>query len=83
MVSEYKVPPTEKHYVCMTELLARAGPVVEACELIDSINAESGLAIWVAFLAGCCKNGKLLIGELAAKKVPELNPDDLGTYTLV
>ncbi|KAF3960818.1 hypothetical protein CMV_014497 [Castanea mollissima] len=32
---------------------------------------------------GCCKNGKLLIGEMAAKKVLELNPDDLGIYTLV
>ena len=25
MVSEYKVPPTEKNYVCMVDLLARAG----------------------------------------------------------
>ncbi|KAK4581103.1 hypothetical protein RGQ29_024676 [Quercus rubra] len=69
MVSEYKVPPTEKHYVCMVDLLARAGQVEEACELIDSMNAESGLA--------------LLIGEMAAKKVLELNPDDLGIYSLV
>uniref|UniRef100_A0A7N2MP48 DYW domain-containing protein n=2 Tax=Quercus lobata TaxID=97700 RepID=A0A7N2MP48_QUELO len=83
MVSEYKVPPTEKHYVCMVDLLARAGRVEEACELIDSMNAESGLAVWVALLAGCCKNGKLLIGEMAAKKVLELNPDDLGIYSLV
>ena len=45
MVSEYKVPPTEKHYVCMVDLLARAGRVEEACELIDSMNAESGLAV--------------------------------------
>ena len=83
MVSEYKVPPTEKHYVCMVDLLARAGRVEEACELIDSMNAESGLAVWVALLAGCCKNGKLLIGEMAAKKVLELDPDDLGIYSLV
>ena len=83
MVSEYKVPPTEKHYVCMVDLLARAGRVEEACELIDSMNAESGLAVWVALLTGFCKNGKLLIGEMAAKKVLELNPDDLGIYYLV
>uniref|UniRef100_A0A7N2MLB2 DYW domain-containing protein n=1 Tax=Quercus lobata TaxID=97700 RepID=A0A7N2MLB2_QUELO len=83
MVSEYKVHPTEKHYVCMVDLLARAGRVEEACKLIDSMNAESGLAVWVALLAGCCKNGKLLIGEMAAKKVLELNPDDLGIYSLV
>ena len=47
------------------------------------MNTESGLTVRVALLAGCFKNGKLLIGEMAAKKVLELNPDDLGIYTLV
>ena len=68
IVGEYKVPPTKKHYVCMADLLACSGPVEEACKLIDSLNAELGLAIWVALLAGCCKNGKLLIGEVARKE---------------
>jgi len=83
MVSKYKIPPAEKHYACMVDLLARAGRVEEARELIDSMNTEPGLAVWVALLAGCCKNGKLLIGEIAAKKVLELNLDDLGVYALV
>ncbi|KAK7823811.1 putative pentatricopeptide repeat-containing protein [Quercus suber] len=83
MVSEYKVPRTEKHYVCMVDLLAGVGQVEKACELIDSMNAELGLAVWVALLAGCCKNNMLFIGEMAAKKVLELNPDDLGIYSLV
>ncbi|KAE7998010.1 hypothetical protein FH972_002590 [Carpinus fangiana] len=83
MVSKYNIPPAEKHYACMVDLLARAGRVEEARELIDSMNTNPGLAVWVALLAGCCKNGKLLIGEIAAKKVLELNPDDLGVYALV
>lgn len=83
MVSKYKIPPAEKHYACMVDLLARAGHVEEAHELIDSMDTEPGIAVWVALLAGCCKNGKLLIGEIAAKKVLELNLDDLGVYALV
>ena len=67
----------------MVDLLACTGQVEEACELIDSMNAELGLAVWVALLAGCCKNNMLFIGEMAAKKVLELNPDDLGIYSLV
>ena len=70
----------------MVDLLACTGQVEEACEIIDSMNAELGLAVQVALLAGCCKNSKLLIGEMAAKKVLELNnlnPDDLGIYSLV
>ena len=46
------------------------------------MNAELGLAVWVALLAGCCKNNMLFIGEMATKKVLELNPDDLGIYSL-
>ncbi|EOX93881.1 hypothetical protein QUC31_004334 [Theobroma cacao] len=83
MVSEYKIQPTEKHYVCMVDLLARSGLLEEAYKLIDSMKNEPGLAVWVALLSGCCNHGKPSIGETAAMKVLELNPDDLGIYALV
>ncbi|XP_030933294.1 putative pentatricopeptide repeat-containing protein At3g25060, mitochondrial [Quercus lobata] len=47
------------------------------------MTAELGLAVWVALQAGCCKNNMLFIGEMATKMVLELNPDDLGIYSLV
>ncbi|KAF5726582.1 putative Tetratricopeptide repeat (TPR)-like superfamily protein [Tripterygium wilfordii] len=83
MVSEYKIQPRQKHYACMVDLLARAGRVEEAHQLIQSMNIEPGLAIWVALLSGCLSYGKSLIGNMAAAMVLELNPDDLGIYALV
>ncbi|CAL9023221.1 unnamed protein product [Prunus brigantina] len=83
MVHKYKIPPGEKHFACMVDLLARAGRVEEAYELIDSMNTEPGIAVWVALLAGCHNHRKLSIGEVAAKKVLKLKPDDLGIYVLV
>lgn len=83
MINEYKIQPKVKHYACMVDLLSRAGQVEEAQELIDSMILEPGLAVWVALLSGCRNHGKLLIGEIAAKKVLELNPDDPGIYSLV
>ncbi|XP_021814262.1 putative pentatricopeptide repeat-containing protein At3g25060, mitochondrial isoform X3 [Prunus avium] len=83
MVNKYKIPPGEKHFACMVDLLARAGRVEEAYELIDSMNTEPGIAVWVALLAGCHKHRKLSIGEVTAKKILELKPDDLGIYVLV
>ncbi|KAJ4728464.1 Pentatricopeptide repeat-containing protein [Melia azedarach] len=83
MVSKYKIQPSEKHYACMVDLLARAGRVEEALQLIDSMNTEPGLAVWVALLSGCHNNGKLSVGEMVAKKVLELNPDDSGIHALV
>ncbi|XVF32169.1 hypothetical protein REPUB_Repub17cG0058600 [Reevesia pubescens] len=83
MVNEYNIQPTEKHYACMVDLLARAGLVEEAYKLIGSMNNEPGAAVWVALLSGCCSHGKSSLGEMAAKKVLELNPDDLGVHALV
>lgn len=67
----------------MVDLLARGGRVKEAHDLINSMPYESGIAIWVSLLSGCHNHGNLLIGELAAKKVFELNPDNPGIYALV
>ncbi|PON59390.1 Tetratricopeptide-like helical domain containing protein [Trema orientale] len=83
MQSEFKILPGEKHYLCMVDLLARAGQVEEAYQLMGSMSTEPGLPIWVALLAGCYNHGKLLIGEIAAKKIIELNPNDLGVYALI
>ncbi|KAF2284526.1 hypothetical protein GH714_026132 [Hevea brasiliensis] len=83
MVNESKIQPDEKHYACMVDLLSRAGQVEEAYQLIKSMHTEPGLAIWVALLSGCYNYRNLLIGEMAAKKILESNPDDLGIYVLV
>ncbi|KAF8391975.1 hypothetical protein HHK36_022315 [Tetracentron sinense] len=83
MVREFKIQPSEKHYACIVDLLARAGQVEEAHKLIESMVNKPGVAIWAALLAGCRNHGKLEIGEIAAKKVLELKPDDPGIYALV
>ncbi|KAK1355996.1 Pentatricopeptide repeat-containing protein [Heracleum sosnowskyi] len=83
MVSKYNIQPSVKHYTVMVDLLARAGHVKEAYDLINSMTDESGIAIWVSLLSGCYNHGKLSVGELAAKKILELYPDEPGSYALV
>ncbi|KAI5679955.1 hypothetical protein M9H77_01182 [Catharanthus roseus] len=83
MVKEHKIQPGEKHYACLIDLLARAGKVEEAQNLINSMTCEPGLAVWVALLSGCHNYKRFLNGELAAKKVMELNPDNSGIYSLL
>ncbi|KAL8092774.1 putative pentatricopeptide repeat-containing protein At3g25060, mitochondrial [Apium graveolens] len=83
MVSQYNIQPSIKHYAVMVDLLARAGHVKEAYDMINSMTDESGIAIWVSLLSGCYNYGKLSIGELAAKKILEIYPDDPGSYALV
>ncbi|XP_075504216.1 putative pentatricopeptide repeat-containing protein At3g25060, mitochondrial [Primulina tabacum] len=83
MIKEFKVQPTEKHLVCLIDLLARAGQVEVAWKLIDSMACEPVIAIWVALLSGCLNHKKFFVGEFVAKKVLELNPDSPGIYSLV
>ncbi|KAI3450846.1 hypothetical protein Pfo_007511 [Paulownia fortunei] len=83
MIKKYKILPMEKHYVSLIDLLARAGQVEEAQSLIESMECEPGIAVWVALLSGCLNHKKFLIGELAAKMVLELKPDSPGIYALV
>lgn len=83
MIKDYKIKPMEKHYGSLIDLLARGGRVEEARSLIEAMECEPGTAVWVALLSGCLNHKKFLIGEFAAKKVLELNPDCPGIYTLV
>ncbi|KAL3850414.1 hypothetical protein ACJIZ3_012296 [Penstemon smallii] len=83
MIKEYKIEPMEKHYVSLVDLIARSGQVEEAQILIDSMKYEPGIALYVALLSGCLNHKNYLIGELAAKRVLELNPDTAGIYSLV
>ncbi|KAL4558572.1 hypothetical protein LXL04_036773 [Taraxacum kok-saghyz] len=85
MVHEYKINPTDKHYTCMADLLARGGHIEEAYNLIGVMKTEPGVAFWVALLSGCYNHGMFLIGEMVVKKILELNKDDdnLGVYALI
>lgn len=83
MVKKFNIQPSEKHFTCIVDLLARSGRVEEAYELIKSMNNEPGISIWVSLLSGCHKHRKFLIGDIAAKKVIESKSDDLGLYALI
>ncbi|KAL8490193.1 hypothetical protein ACS0TY_025926 [Phlomoides rotata] len=83
MIKDYKIQPMEKHYVSLIDLLARGGRVEEAGSMIQAMKFEPGVAVWVALLSGCVNHKKLLIGEMVAKKVLELNPESPGVYALV
>ncbi|XP_071738099.1 putative pentatricopeptide repeat-containing protein At3g25060, mitochondrial [Rutidosis leptorrhynchoides] len=84
MVCKHNIEPTNKHYVCMADLLARGGHIEEAYNLIGSMKTEPGLAFWAALLSGCHNYGNFLIGEMVTKKILELDPDaNTGVYALI
>lgn len=46
------IKPTQTHYACMFDILARAGLMKEAVELMKSLPMEPGANIWGSLLGG-------------------------------
>lgn len=79
----YSVSPTIEHYGCLVDLLGRAGELDEAHRLIRSMPMEANTIIWGALLGGCRMHRHTQLGELAVKKLIELEPWNSGNYVLL
>ncbi|MFS8004545.1 putative tetratricopeptide-like helical domain superfamily [Helianthus anomalus] len=71
------------HYACMVDLLARSGRFSEAETFIQDLPFDPGIGFWKALLGGCQIHMNNELGELAAKKILELNPSDVSSYVMV
>ncbi|KAF5205798.1 Pentatricopeptide repeat-containing protein [Thalictrum thalictroides] len=64
MRSIYGIHPKVEHYGCLIDLLSRAGHLVAAIELIESMPMEPNSNAWGALLGGCRIHGNVEIGVL-------------------
>ncbi|KAG2328500.1 hypothetical protein Bca52824_011228 [Brassica carinata] len=83
MKSRFNLNPQLKHYSVMVDLLGRAGLLEEAEKLMETMPMEADAAVWGALFFGCHMHGNVAMGEKAAKKLLELDPDDSGIYVLL
>lgn len=83
MVREFNVEPNVKHYGCMVDLLARAGELKEAEELIQTMPVAPDVSTWGALLGACKKHGDNEMGERVGRKLIELRPDHDGFHVLL
>nr|GEX41973.1 hypothetical protein [Tanacetum cinerariifolium] len=83
MKSRFNIFPESKHYSCMVDLLGRAGLLEEAKELIKSMPIEPNDSVWGALFFACRNHGNVEIGERAAFKLLELDPNDGGIYVML
>ncbi|KAL4180537.1 hypothetical protein AMTRI_Chr13g125790 [Amborella trichopoda] len=83
MAPAYGVRPRLEHYACMVDLLGRAGQLIKAKSLIETMDVEPGPCVWGSLLASCRVHRNLDIGELAAEKLFVLEPQNTGNYVLL
>uniref|UniRef100_A0A7N0UEQ5 DYW domain-containing protein n=1 Tax=Kalanchoe fedtschenkoi TaxID=63787 RepID=A0A7N0UEQ5_KALFE len=83
MKSVFFVEPGREHYSCVVSLLARAGWLAEALDLINGMPMEPGPDIWSALLSASRSQRNLEIAESAATKLSVTDPECTGSYALI
>ncbi|KAK1571028.1 hypothetical protein Q3G72_010680 [Acer saccharum] len=83
MTREHEISPGEDHYVCMVNLLGRAGRIKEAEDLILKMPFKPGVMIWQTLLAACHLHGDVETGKRAAERAIDLNSKDSASYVLL
>eukprot|EP01018_Ginkgo_biloba_P007733 Gb_22896 [translate_table: standard] len=83
MSQNYHIIPAMKHYVCMVDLLGRAGRLDEAHNFIDKMPMKPDATVWRCLLGACRIHSNIELGEHVAKRLFELDPKNAAPYVLL
>ncbi|KAL7117414.1 hypothetical protein ACP275_03G070600 [Erythranthe tilingii] len=83
MQHRFNIKPSVEHYGCMVDLFGRAGYLKRAYNLIMDMRARPDFVIWCSLLASCRIHKNVELGEISARKLLELDPNNSGYYTLL
>ncbi|MQL97313.1 hypothetical protein Taro_030000 [Colocasia esculenta] len=85
MADEFGVEPQIEHYGCMVDLLARAGLIDEALDLVSTMPCKPDAVIWRSLLDACWKEkASVEVGESIARWVLEAQEGlTSGVYVLL
>ncbi|KAF9596265.1 hypothetical protein IFM89_008500 [Coptis chinensis] len=77
------ISPGPEHYACLVDVLARAGFLKEASEMIASMPFVPGPIFWRTLLNGCRIWGDLKLGVFAADWVLRMEPYNASAHLMV
>ncbi|XP_072983426.1 pentatricopeptide repeat-containing protein At3g22690-like [Typha latifolia] len=82
-MASYEIEPEMSHVGCMVDLLGRAGRLKEAVEFIASLSYKVKADVWGALLGACRIHGDVELGQVACRKILELEPLHDGAHVLM
>lgn len=83
MKNEYQLEPWPDHYACFVDLLGRANRLEEAYRFVNSMQGKPTAEVWCALLGACRIHSNKELGEIASRKLLELEPENPGNYVLI
>ncbi|KAL2944833.1 hypothetical protein RDABS01_033180 [Bienertia sinuspersici] len=83
MHSLYGITPGLEHYTCVVDMLARAGRLYGAFQLVEDMPMEADAKIWSSLVSSCKTHGNLVLRRIAAEKLLQLDSNRVENYVLV
>ncbi|XP_017701499.1 putative pentatricopeptide repeat-containing protein At3g01580 [Phoenix dactylifera] len=83
MVREKKIDPRGEHCGCVVDMLARAGRLADAKNLVSLMSEEVSPNVWKALLGGSHLHNDVKLVETAAEKVFQMASKDSGHVVLL
>lgn len=83
MREKHDLVPKPEHYACIVDVLGRAGHLSRAIDFVETMPIEPDAMVWRTLLSACTVHKNMEIGELAAKHLLRLEPNDSATYVLL
>ncbi|KAB2619333.1 pentatricopeptide repeat-containing protein [Pyrus ussuriensis x Pyrus communis] len=80
MAKAYGILPKVEHYGCVVDLLGRAGRLIEAEDMINTMPMRPNVIVWGALLGGCRIYKDSERGERVVQRILELDSDHSGSY---
>ncbi|KNA19309.1 hypothetical protein SOVF_062910 [Spinacia oleracea] len=80
---EHNFEPSMKHYACMVDILARAGKLEEAVDIMEKMPIQPDISVLGAFVHGCSLHSQFELGEAAARRMLEMHPNEACYYVLL
>nr|KYP32277.1 Putative pentatricopeptide repeat-containing protein At3g23330 family [Cajanus cajan] len=83
MSQDFNISPRMAHYICIVDLLARAGNLDEAYSFIQRMPFEADVRVWSALLAACRTHKNIEMAEQVSKKIQLLGPEGTVNFVLM
>ncbi|KAF7146517.1 hypothetical protein RHSIM_Rhsim04G0101100 [Rhododendron simsii] len=83
MSQYFYIAPRMEHYVCMVDLLGRAGLLYEALGFIEKMPCDPDFCVWSALLAACRTHRNIELGEEVSNKIQNMGHESSGNFVIL
>ncbi|XVF28527.1 hypothetical protein REPUB_Repub15cG0037300 [Reevesia pubescens] len=82
MKLEYGIEPGLEHYTCLVGALGRAGRLVDAENITQTMPLKPDAAVWRSLLSSCAHHGAADMASRMARRLLNLDPNDDSAYMI-